>query len=492
MTVVMKPDLPSTVVHILGEKTVTVPPSGGKTVAILAPANWGPLPSEADGKKVYASLPQVEADYGNDDSPLRTAVIGALLGTALPGVGGAGGVVIHRLAVVGGAGGAARASKAVQNTTPAAAFTFEAKWTGTRGNDLSYVIEDDPVDAAKDRFRVLFKGATVEQFSYPAADIQFLVDSINRRSSWGKATGAVVTGTALGHVAGTALVGGADGAAYTTAEVLEAQGALEFREFGIVSVAGLTDVAIKVQLATWVKTMADEMRPVRIVFGGAAGETLDDAMTELDSNPALRDPHVVRFAVGTWHDEVTDMDLSTAQLAPQVAGILAARGEGSSLTRAEMANLSMVGSTGPTSEELRVGRDAGLTMLRRVSSAKTDLAISQGVTTYIEDTETQPRELWGEPRIVGLFDRIIRQMVAWGDDVVIGDLPVTPDTRSLVQKEMLKILGALEDSGLAKAGTAYVVVQDPEDPALADAIPYDFGFIPTRTSNYLIGNGKVR
>ena len=202
---------------------------------------------------------------------------------------------------------------------------------------------------------------------------------------------------------------------------------------------------------------------------------------------------IIRFAVGMWHDSVTGMDLSTAQLGPRVAGALLARGERSALTRTLFGGLDVVGNTGPSNDELRAGRDKGLTMLRQVSNPAANVAIAQGVTTFIDkNAPGRPYVLFSEPRIVGLLDRIKRQIVEWGDDVVIGDLPVTDDTRALVRKEIRKILDDLETVGLSEPGSGFVNVEPSADPALADAIPYEFGFIPTRTANYLIGNGRVR
>lgn len=485
---VVKPDLPSSVLRFVGETSLTIPLAYNEVVAIPLTHDWGPLGSEAEGGKVVRSFAEWESLYGTGASAGRTAVVGAFRGMGLPGQGGAGGVIPFRMAT----GSAARAAVTLDNTAAADALTLTAKWAGTRGNDLSVVIEDDPLDAAKDRLRVRFRGGTVEQYSFTAANVADLVAQINARpSKWVTAT-QVATGTAL--AAGTFnLTGGNDGAAVTATEYAEALTALEFADFGILAPAALTSAAVKVQIATWARGMADAMRPVRVVLGGAAGESVDDAESELTTNALLRDPHVVRFAVGTWHDSVLGADLSTAELAPRIAGVLAARGTKSALTAALLADLEPVGANVPTKEELIAGRDTGLTMLTRVSHPDASLAISQGVTTFIDRaTDAYPYALFSEPRLVGLFDSIVRRMTAWGYDVVIGDLPVTDDTRNLVRTELRKILDELEAEGLSEPGSGSAVVDPPDDPDLRDAIPYEFGFQPTRTANYLIGHGRVR
>lgn len=484
---IVKPDLPSTVVHFVGETVVSLDPSFNEVMAVIGTHSFGPLASEAGGLETYASLSEWESIYGTGDSPGRTAVVGAFSG-------GAGGVVFARAATAA----AARATTTITNTTPAPALRLTARYAGTDGNEISYVVEDDPLDATRDRLRILFRGATVESYSYLATDIAALAAAITNRPSRyvvadGPGGAAVVTGVALTPTAGTALAAGDDGDVLTAAEYLAAQDALEFVEFGALAAAALTDAAIKVQLATWAKAQAEEMRPFRLILGGAAGESVDDAIAELAANPTLRDEHIIRFAVGTWHDSLLDLDLSTAQLASYVGGLLLARGERSALTRAEAPTLTPVGGTGPTLEELKAGRDAGLTMLRRVTSPRTQVAISEGVTTFISrSVPAKPYILFSEPRLIGLFDRILRQMVAWGDDIVVGDLPANDDTRNLVRKEMRKILDELEATGLAEPGSGFVNVDKPADPALRDTIPYSFGFVPTLTAKYLIGEGRVR
>lgn len=485
-TTIVKPTLPSSVVRFSGQSTLAVPASLNDTVAVVGTHNRGPIATP----KRCRTLMEYEGIFGQDASQLRTAVVGAFVGQNVPGGAGAGEVIVIRLAT----SAAAPASKVnIQNTTPATALTLTALTPGTYGNDISYVIEDDPLDATKDRLRILFRGVEVEKFSYAQTNIASLAAAIVARPSRYVTATAPITGVALTPTAGTSLTGGNDGAAVTATEYAAAQDALEFENFTAFGAAALTDAAVKVQLATWVKRMENEMRPIRLVIGGAAGETVDTAIAELAANPTLRDPQVIRLAVGTWHDDVLNADLSTAQLVGRTLGVLAARGLKSALTRSLYGGITPVAGTGPSSDELAAGRDAGLTMLRRVSNPNAEVAISQGVTTFIDTTVAdRPLVLWQEPRLVGLFNATIRRIVEWGDDIVIGDLPVTDDTRNLVRKEVRKILDEYEGSGLAEPGSSFVTVEDPEDASLADAIPFDFGFVPTRTANFLIGTGRVR
>lgn len=486
---IAKPNLPGSVLRWIGEEVLRPQPSFNEVVAVPIVHDWGPLGSEAEGTRLLTSFREFEAYYGNSDTAGRDAVYQAFKGQGVPSGAGAGGVLVHRMAT----GSAAKAAVTLQNTTPADALTLTAIYAGDRGEEISAIVDDDPVDATRDRLRILFKGAEVERYSYPQTDITQLVQLINNRPSAYVTATQLITGVALSATAGTDLAAGNNGDGIGSAQWLAALDALEWENFGIFAPFNLTDTAVKASIVEWMKNMEEEMRAVRVVFGGAAGEDVAAAISELSSNPTWRDPHLIRFGVGTYHDSLLGKDLSTAQLAPRIAGVLAARGRKSALTRALVGDLSVVGSTGPDSLDLIAGRDAGITMLRRVSHPEADLAVSQGVSTFnSRTTDGRPYDLFSEPRIVGVLDQFQREMVQWGDDVIIGDLTVTDDTRYEVYKEVTKKLDALVEDGLAVPGTTSATVEPPDDPALEDAIPYEFSFKPTRTANFLIGYGRVR
>lgn len=485
---IVKPDLPGSGVTFVGETQQRVLSGFGSTVMLPATATWGPLGSELTDMDPITSIAEVDAIYGsNSASDLRTAAVLAFLGQNTPSGRGAGGVLPYRMAT----NAAAKATITIQNSTPANAIKFEGVYKGTFGNRLSVIIDNDPITAGSDRCRILLDGVTVESYTYVETNITSLKNQIAARPSKYVTVAATPFVTGLVLAPGTyALATGNDGSTLTSAEYLAALDAFEWADAGIIAPYNLTDTGIKASLLSWIRAMESNMRPVRAVTGGALAESLTDAMSDA---ALMRDPHMIRIGVGSYYSADLDATLSTAQLAPLIAGILAARGEKSALTRALTGGLSVVGGTGPSNDDLKLGRDAGVTMLRRVSHPDSSLAISQGVTTWNDLTSTaKPYKIWSEPRFIGIFDRLIRQIVAWGDDEIVGDVPVNEDTRAAVRKEMGKLLSDLEKDGLSTPGTSYVNVDDPQDPDLEDAIPFDFGFKPTRTANYLIGTGKVK
>jgi hypothetical protein len=231
---------------------------------------------------------------------------------------------------------------------------------------------------------------------------------------------------------------------------------------------------------------------VVMVEGGAAGETIDDAIAR---TVATADPHVVNFGVGTYHDDLLDKDLSTAQLAPRMAGILAAKGEDKALTGAEVGGLHIVGATGISAEDAQLGVQRGVTLLIRTDSDEADLRVAKGLTTFTDDAdENRPRYIFEEPRFIRIMDLFVRNLKRWGDKNIIGNVPVNDDTRDAVRAEGSRLMGDLLARGLilTKAqgaeGDPFFTVPVTTD----DTIPFSFGWQFAQTANYLLGDGTVR
>lgn len=492
-----KPELPDAVVRWVGTSQTVIQPSQNQIVAIPIVHDWGPSLSDTPdtvngipgGLQVFPSLPEWEAVYGQGSTAGRDAVIGAFLGMNVPGGAGAGGVITPRM--ITGSGAVATFIK--QNATPANAITFTARWKGSAGNNISFAVEQDPNVAANDRLRLMFNGVTKEQYSYLKTDITSLAAAITLRPSRLVTATMSITGVALPYTAGTSLTSGNDGSSVTTTEYAAVQAALENKEFGVFAPFNLTDAPTKVQLVAWKQTMETAQKPFRMVFGGAAAEVLSAIQTELSSNPTLRDPGVIRFGFGTLHDDVLNKDMSTAQLASRIAGVIVARGERAALTSAELGGLHYVGSTGPLRSDIVAGRDSGITMLQKVSDPDTDLAVAHGVSTFISRTTVgQPYEFFSEPRIVGILYNLQRRITTWARKILVGDTTVSDDSRRELAKEIRKYLDEYEGNGLATPGSGFITVYNTDaDPTMYDTIPYQFGFRPARTANYVLGEGRI-
>jgi hypothetical protein len=487
-----KPEVPGTVIGFTGSLTPQIPAQPGSTVAVpLAEHDWGPMAAQLTKPEVLQDFQAWIDKYGDTDTPGRTAVALAFAGQNIVGGAGAGGVIPMRMGT-----GAAQSTLTINNTagTPVAALTLKGRWKGTRGDLYSVVIDSDPAaPSTRDRLRVRFRGVVIDTFIYDKTDITALAASITARPDFPLVvSGAVVSGTSLAPTAGTNLAGGSNGNTITSQDYLDVLAALEYQPFALLAPYNLTDGPTQAAIWAWTEAQVNANRPVMYGVGGAAGETLDTAIAR---SVAMPSPHVFNFGVGTFHHDLLDKDLSTAQLVPLIAGVIAARGEKSALTGALLGGLHVVGQTGVSASAAATAIRSGVTVAIRTDDDEADLRIAQGLTTYVSEADPlRPRKIFSEPRFVLIMDNFVRYMRKWGDKHIVGAKPVNDDSRDATRQEAYKYIDRLRRDGLiiGLAGGAQIdpFVRTPV--TTDDTLPFEFGWQFAYTANYVIGSGSVR
>lgn len=455
-------------------------PGLAESVGIPIIHDWGP---EEDARLITSS-DEFDALFGDSDTAGRRAVLDALRGQGITTEGnGAGGVWVFRM--VGAAG--AKATKALQNTTPATALTLTAKYAGVRGNDLSVTVLLDPRDSNRHILKLFYKGVLQETFTYAKTDIAAAAATINAGSNLVTAV-SNVTGTALAVVSAQAFASGNSGTTLLSADWVAAMTAFEYKKLSIVAPYDLTDDTIRATFVAWVQTQVAAMRPVFLVVGGAAGETLDTAIAR---SQAINDPHVINLGVGSFIDDANGgAVVSTSQLAPRIAGVLAARGEEASITFADLADLRLSGASGPTNDEVIDALRFGVVVLTQTESDNDDvtLHVERGISTYTTDTDLdRPLNIWSEVQMVRGMDIFLREFKKWGDDIVIGKLPVDDRTRNMIRAEGQRRLRDREARSLAQPGSTFFEVVA----TTTNEIPFNFGWKPIFSVTYLNGNGRI-
>jgi len=481
-TTVFKPDRPGTTIKFIGQALPLTLPSLGSIVAVPLVHDWGPK-----NEPVLVTSPlEFDAQYSSSDTAGRRAVTMAFNGMGALG-GGAGGVVAVRM--VGSTG--AKATLTLTNATPATGLTLTAKYEGTFAHRLTVSVADYPGDTAREVLTIYLDGNQIERYIYANAGITDLAAQINAQSNLVTAV-ANVGGVALAVTtpgSPPAMTGGNDGTTLTGTEWTAALTALEFERFSVLAPYNLTDSTIQTATLAWVRAMETANRPVRWITGGLAAETVTTAVTRSTS---LADPHVINLGVGTYHDELLDRDLSTAELVPRIAGALVALGDERALTFARIPGLTTVADTAPDNAEIIDLIRGGVTTFSRATAPDADIKVEKGLTTFTNRADAaRPYEIFSDPRLVGVMDSYIREMKEWGDMTIIGR-PVNQSSRDAVQMQGRKLQDDLEERGLVVAGTSFIDVKDTSnDPLLRDSIPYDFGWQFAHTTNYVFGNGRV-
>lgn len=452
--------------------------NAGSVVAIPFTHDWGPFKAA----RYVTSYQQFKALYGPTDTPGHRAVFQAFKGEGVPGRGGAGTVLCYRT----GASSAAKATKVLQNTTPAAAVTLTARYEGTFGNGLRVTTQDNAANSANTDLLILdSNGNTLETYTFADTDINgttnSLVSQINATSNWITATGTV-NGVALGFVSSQAFTGGNDGSTLLAGDWTAVMAALEPERFGQLAPYDLTDSTVLTSLHTWAQGQNQNGNRFRTFVGGPStvvGNSTDDtAATAVSRSASLNDSDWVNIGVGYVHDDTLNVDLSLAQFAPRVAGIAAQRGEVDSLSGARIADVTI--KSGATEANKATCFKGGVMCLGRDSNPIAPVRLERAVTTYTTTTNGQkPYLIYRNPKFVAVLHGVEVEFTEWYQAEILGQRPVNNKTRDAVKAELLARLNRRVEAGVIQANPTVAFDQNPppsdNDEFVAFVIGVKFG-----------------
>jgi Phage tail sheath protein beta-sandwich domain len=458
-----RPKRPGAYFNWLAIQPSDVAPAIGSVVAVGFTHTWGPLEQAV----LLSSLADFQSVFGgdpNDPTSGYIAVRQAFQGEGFQGAGGAGTVVGYRM----GSDDAAKATKTIQNTagSPANAITLSARYEGTDGNDLKVTTRDNADDVTKDDLLIYTGTTLLETYTFLATDIAALAAAINATSEWVTAT-SLVSGTSLAHVTASAFTGGDDGEVLVAQDYADAQDALETERFGIVVFEDLIDDTILDSTVAWVQGLNTAGKRMFLVVGGDTDESVADAITR---SAGIDDPDVLNVGGGHVTDSgIKDVNgdpvaLSTAQLAPRIAGVLAHRGERESLTFAHMVGLSLYNAA--TEAEILRAFDSGVIVLSRDSNQTAPVRIEKSLTTYTDTTDPdRPYKVFRDPKALATMHAIETELTEWAEATIIGS-PVDAETRAAVLGKIGEIMDRRVNDRIIQTGWTAII--DPIPPPSDD------------------------
>lgn len=462
---VTRPTLAGSYFDFVAVPPPVVPQAAGRIVTVLFTHSWGPLKTVTPLNSFADFLATFRGDPASPSSGY-VAVKEAFQGSGQPGEGGAGQVLAYRM----GGSAAAKATKTLQNTagTPANALTLSAKYEGADGNNLRVTTQDHAANVAQDELLILDQNGTVlETYVYNNTDVAGLRDQINLVSKYATAA-MLVDGVALGYVTSSAFTGGNSGATLIAGDYTTALAALETQRFGVLAFENLTDSSIQAAVKAWVQGQNAAGRRFSTVLGGALDESIGTAITR---SAAMNDPDIVNIGVGRVVDhEILDaagnpLVLSTAQLSPRIAGVLANRGERMSMTFTKLSGIDLV--NGAAATDIVKAYDNGVIVLSRASDALATVRVEKALTTFTTTTDSsRPKAVFSNPKFVATMHGLQDDLTLWADDNIIGSTTVDDETRNAVLAQINSLLRQRQELGSVRPGwSAYV---DPTPPPSDD------------------------
>lgn len=418
-------------------RTTTLPPSTGATVAVIFTNDDGPLKTPV----LVQSFAEYLDTFGRPLDPLNPpegyiAAYNTFKGGGIDDP-GAGAMLCLRWAGTG----ATKATKTLAAGATPSALVLTYDHEGTRGNNHRVAVVANATNPATQVDVIFYDGADkiAEYKGYGSADIVALQDLINRSDVPYTASGAT-NGTVLDALASSAFTGGANGAAMTSGDWVGTGSAtemLEAQRFGYFVPANLTDIPIRQSLEGWVRNLNAKERSKRfsMVVGGALNENFATASTR---STGAADENIVNWGVGSYRDTDLGLVLSTAQLAPRLAGMMSARGGRASISFAYMDDLEIV--AGPSESDILAAMTQGVVV---VGLGAGGVRFERGLTTYTADTSAKPFSIYSRIKFVATMQNFERDGKEENENgKVLGALTVNDDVREfIIGKEQQRLNG---------------------------------------------------
>jgi hypothetical protein len=458
------------------QPTTTIPPNIGSVVALAIIHDWGPTEQIVP----CLSLGDFQSKFGpSTDTPGYAAVMQCFKGEGVGGRGGAGEVLAYRMIGASAAAGTID----LDNSSSAAAMKLTALYDGSYSDNLGVRVRVSSVITSTDVL-ITLNGTIIEQHTADASGttpIQTMVDQINQTSKW--VTAEVTTdGTALDTTTPSQIqpfAGGDDGATLLPADWMDTLDALSAARFSLFAPFDLTDSSILASVQTWSQSLNTTGKRFMTVVGG---DLTDTATSAIDRSTAMSGlpgdgggENIVNLGVGSLVDDQLG-ELSTSQLAPRIAGILAARGESMSLTFARMQGTTA--GVLPSDSDVSLCFDGGVVVFGMDSNAASPIRVEKGLTTYVGGDDSKPYLIYRNPKFVRTMQGIETDITDWATASAIGLLQVNDQTRAMVVGYGHQVMDARAGLGVIQDG--FTVGVDPIPPPTDDdefiAVVYGIAF----------------
>lgn len=477
------------------EDKPTTPPSTAAIEAVVGEHDWGP----ANVPTLCTSWPDFTKKFDTSMTDLAVAVYGAFRGEAVNGRGGAGAVLVYRIGATSGGSALHKATLALSNTTPVVAVTLTALQPGTKGNTIAATVQPGAASGTTELI-LLVDGSVEETYVFPSTTLDVLVAAINLKSSWVSAT-LGTNGVALASVSAVAFATGADGSPAAGGDWTLMTGAMDQARFAGLAPANLTDPVILASLKAWA---ADRnSRGLRFWFaeGGVSNEAQSAASARAQ---AINGPNVLVLGMGLLHDDLLDLDLTSAQLAARYLGARLARGEAADDFYVRFADLS-VAQTGvlATLDEQVSAINTGLIVFSVDSDPTAPIFIREAVTSYSDDsasprlpdgTPQQPVKLWKRVKNIATQQAVEREAMEWatapGGPFEAG-LAVDDKGRGLVIGYFKTLYQKRVDGRIIQAGFSVALATDVPQTDDDDFMVIDHGFHPIRSVRQIFNRVRM-
>jgi hypothetical protein len=441
------------------------------TTALVFTADWGPENTVVE----LNSASEYDSTFSTSTGGTgRDAVYGAFDGFSQ------GTNRIYAYRNVAAAGVAA----SVSLTAATATMLLTAKYKGVRPNNSWHVTVQTNVEDGTAKDLILYEsGNELERFSKVAggtvANFMAAINDVTTGSKYVVASTVGGSG-ALTNVVGVA--GGAGGFASgnsgltpSTNEWNAALTALSYYDFNAIAFGNMTDDTTRDILVSWTKAQNGEGRRFFAVVGGTAAEALSTGGVAGTGNTGMQraddydDQNIINVGATDLKRLSDGVVLSTAQLAPRVAGAVAGMGLRRSLTYARLEGYQV--NNPLSSQDYTTSIAQGVVTFANDGTSR--IRIESGVTALQTTNTTDRHATFQKVRNVAISHYIQNTLTRVANDNYIGQTPNTDTSRRDLVGNFLAFLKILEDQQVLQPGSQ--VTLDPGYTQTGNAMYVQFG-----------------
>lgn len=438
-----QPVLPGLYMNFVSAAGTAIQPGVRGVVVAPVKSHWGPV-----GKFVeVASEAAIRELYTEDESDGASAFTTLYLAL----LGGPKKLLAYRIAD----STAAPAELTLKSAAAAEdSVTLKAKYPGKRGNGFKVTIQPSLTVAGTKELKLYEGGTLLRTISIGDGEAGKAAIAINEDPGNRWVIAEKIADGILADVSGESFAGGTSGiAGITNADYLKATEAFETQDFHVLTLDGVTDAALRVSLAAWVKRVRGEGKGIIATLGGTAAEdTGADAVNRAIARSAALDfEGIVNVGTGAV---MNGKSYSSAQVAAWVAGLIAGQSLKESATYAVSPFEDVTRRW--THSEQEAGVQNGVLLL--VHDGR-KVKVLRGVNSLVTLREGQNKG-WKKIRKIRVLDQINADLQRTAEDHYIGKVNNTEEGRLALIGAGKQYLQSLALENVIES-TGYDVTLDP-------------------------------
>lgn len=304
---------------------------------------------------------------------------------------------------------------------------FKAKYTGIRGNGFKIQVQSNVTDQTKVNVCVYEGSSMISKYTVAPADLDKLVELVNSDEE-GVLKAEKIGDTALQESFMLTLVGGTSGDEVTSANYVAALTAFESAYINTLALDGVTDPDIITLVKSWHERVWTGGKLVMLVVGGSKD---DDAEPKLGNNRSKKfDSYGVVNCIVGGIDSAGNR-YSSAEMAPQIAGAIAAMPLNKSLTYKELddiVDVTVVLSDTEIEEAIRAG---SFVLFRDIDPEdfSVTIKVEKAINTFTSFTKDKGNKL-RKIKAIATMSAIDYDTGRYAMQKVLGELDNTADGRA--------------------------------------------------------------